>query len=55
MTRTLTVPRSLEHIVETECSPRVVAMSSYLLLGHGFVSFVAKKKDMFNKNTIGSV
>ncbi len=30
MTHTLTVPRSLEHIVETECSPRVVAMSSYL-------------------------
>ncbi len=36
MTHTLTVPRSLEHIVETECSPRVVAMSSYLRY---FVSF----------------
>ncbi len=32
MTHTLTVPHSLEHIVETECSPRVVAMSSYLLI-----------------------
>ncbi len=32
MTHTLTVPRSLKHIVETECSPRVVAMSSYLYI-----------------------
>lgn len=32
MTHTLTVPRSLEHIFEAECSPRVVAMSSYLQL-----------------------
>ncbi len=35
--------------------PSLRKLHTRTLLGHGFVSFVAKKKDMFNKTTIGSV
>ncbi len=35
--------------------PSLRKLHTRTLLGYGFVSFVAKKKDMFNKNSIGSV